>query len=212
MRLNVALNEELGIRIWSFPMRYQPTNLPDRSYVGEKWTRYQLRSMQTILQATHGIVSGEPDFFKRAFGNTSADFEALLLWPHRYIFNRDWYEKWDGVPELDEYKAEITSLSDSERGDLLNLLSSCDARDYGRLGRETRSDRVRRVLQFYLPLSKEEERIIWDRQKAMRVEHREVEIGVAEDERVEDAGLDDDTFASPAPAARVRRHAKRATA
>jgi hypothetical protein len=28
MRLNVTLNEELGIRIWSFPMRYQPTNLP----------------------------------------------------------------------------------------------------------------------------------------------------------------------------------------
>lgn len=25
MRLNVTLNEELGIRIWSFPMRYQPT-------------------------------------------------------------------------------------------------------------------------------------------------------------------------------------------
>ena len=60
MRLNVDLNEELGIRIYSFPMRYQPTNLPDRSHVGEKWTKYQLRSMQIILQATQGIVSGEP--------------------------------------------------------------------------------------------------------------------------------------------------------
>src|SRR5437773_3680853 len=79
MRLNVALNEELGIRIWSFPMRFQPTDLPNRSHVGEKWTRYQLRSLQLILQATHGIVSGEPDFFKRAFGNTSDEFEALLL-------------------------------------------------------------------------------------------------------------------------------------
>ncbi len=35
MRLNVALNEELDIRIWSFPMRFQPTDLPDRSYIGE---------------------------------------------------------------------------------------------------------------------------------------------------------------------------------
>ena len=51
-------------------MRYQPTDLPDRSHVGEKWTRYQLRSMQIILQATHGVVSGAPDFFKRAFGDT----------------------------------------------------------------------------------------------------------------------------------------------
>lgn len=60
MRLNVALNEELGVRIWSFPMRYQPTDRPDRGHVGANWSRYQLRSMQIILQATHGIVSGEP--------------------------------------------------------------------------------------------------------------------------------------------------------
>src|SRR5258708_30693676 len=73
MRLNVCLNEELGIRIWSFPMRYQPTDLPDRSHVGERWTKYQLRSMQLILQPTHGVVSGEPSFFKRAFGVTADD-------------------------------------------------------------------------------------------------------------------------------------------
>ena len=28
MRLNLKLNEELGVRIWSFPMRYQPTDRP----------------------------------------------------------------------------------------------------------------------------------------------------------------------------------------
>ena len=78
MSLNVQLNEELNIRIWSFPMRYQPTDLPDRSHIGEKWTRYQLRSLQTILQATHGVVSGEPQFFKRAFGPAQAEFEDLL--------------------------------------------------------------------------------------------------------------------------------------
>src|SRR6267143_6473192 len=83
MRLNVALNEELSIRIWSFPMRFQPTNLPTRSYVGENWTRYQLRSLQIILQATHGVVSGEPQFFKRAFGETEGAFHDLLLWPHK---------------------------------------------------------------------------------------------------------------------------------
>src|SRR5258708_6983493 len=75
MRLNVTLNEELGVRIWSFPMRYQPTDRPDRGHIGEKWKRYQLRSLQIILQATHGVVSGEPDFFKRAFGDTFDDFK-----------------------------------------------------------------------------------------------------------------------------------------
>ena len=65
MRLNIDLNEKLDIRIFSFPMRYQPTDLPDRSFVSENWNRYYLRSMQIILQATHGIVSGAPDFFSR---------------------------------------------------------------------------------------------------------------------------------------------------
>lgn len=58
MRINIDLNELLNIRIFSFPMRYQPTDLPDRSYVSKNWNRYYLRSMQIILQATHGVVSG----------------------------------------------------------------------------------------------------------------------------------------------------------
>src|SRR5208282_871562 len=111
MRLNVALNEELGIRIWSFPMRYQPTNLADRSHIGEKWTRYQLRSMQLILQATHGVVSGNPTFFKRAFGESGDDFESILLLPHHFIFNRDWYEHLSGRAEFEEYGHEFARLT-----------------------------------------------------------------------------------------------------
>src|SRR5947199_3300185 len=60
MRLNIELNEELGIRIFSFPMRYQPTDRKDRGHVGARWNKYFLRSMQIIWQATNGIVSGAP--------------------------------------------------------------------------------------------------------------------------------------------------------
>src|SRR5437667_2246743 len=116
MRLNVTLNEELGVRIWSFPMRYQPTNRPDRGHIGEKWTRYQLRSMQIILQATHGIVSGAPEFFKRAFGDTAEEFETILLHPHDYIFNREWYERHDAAQELQQYRELLATLSPEERG------------------------------------------------------------------------------------------------
>ena len=66
--------------------------------------------LRIILQATHGVVSGAPEFFKRAFGDTYTDFEDLLLWPHKFIFNRDWFEKYDGVGELDDFKANIRSL------------------------------------------------------------------------------------------------------
>ena len=122
MRLNVTLNEELGLRIWSFPMRYQPTWLPERSHVGEKWTRYQLRSMQLILQATHGVVSGDPAFFKRAFGDTQNEFADLLMRPHHFIFNRDWFDYQDGKAQLSNTKrSSLNSAAPSGRN-CLSLL------------------------------------------------------------------------------------------
>jgi hypothetical protein len=193
MRMNVALNEELGIRIWSFPMRYQPTNLPDRSHVGEKWSRYQLRSLQIILQATHGIVSGEPEFFKRAFGDTHDEFESILLRPHHFIFNREWYERFDGKSELEDYQTEMQSLTAGERAELLSLVSSRDPHEYGELQPLADSANVRRVLRFYHPLPKRQEAAIWAKQKALLAQSSD-ELGIAEDERVEDAGLDDNVF------------------
>jgi len=208
MRLNVALNEELGVRIWSFPMRYQPTNRPDRGHVGERWTRYQLRSMQIVLQATHGIVSGAPEFFKRAFGDTVDDFHRLLLLPHDFIFNRDWYEHGEGREELEDYRAAFRRLSDSERAELPQLLSSCDPREFVSLPRSTANKRLKRVLPFYVPKPKSELFVIWERTKS-----RKEEIELAEDERVEDAGLDQDEDSPPEAAAAARaKRAERAAA
>ncbi len=190
MRLNVSLNEELGIRIWSFPMRYQPTDRPNRGHVGEKWTRYQLRSMQIILQATHGIVSGAPDFFKRAFGDTLDEFHRILLLPHDYIFNRDWYERFDGEAELDEFKVVAAKLDGQDRAELLALLSSCDPRHFSSLAARTSNQTLRQVLPFYIPKPKTELFAIWERQKQFAPAAADVKSQVAEDERVEDAGLE----------------------
>lgn len=185
MRLNVALNEELRIRIWSFPMRFQPTDLPNRSHVGEKWSRYQLRSMQLILQATHGVVSGAPVFFKRAFGDSYEDFESILLRPHHYIFNRDWYERWDGKAEFDEFGGAFAALSPGEKTALVEMLSSVEPREFHRLPQQTTNSRLRSILSFYKPLPKDEEARIWSLQKDLE------EVEVPDDERVEDAGLVD---------------------
>ncbi|MGK9166713.1 hypothetical protein KXR53_10470 [Inquilinus limosus] len=195
MRLNVTLNEELGVRIWSFPMRYQPTDRPDRGHIGERWSRYQLRSMQIILQATHGVVSGEPEFFKRAFGDTSEEYERILALPHDFIFNRDWYEHHDGRPEFDEFQSDYSRLDADERGELLTLLSSCDPRDFRGLREQAISAAVRRVLPYYVPRPKEELFTIWAKQKARGTVP--VDLGLAEDERVEDAGLDYDDASNP---------------
>ncbi|MBY2941834.1 radical SAM protein [Rhizobium laguerreae] len=200
MRLNVTLNEELGVRIWSFPMRYQPTNRPDRGHIGEKWSRYQLRSMQIVLQATHGIVSGAPDFFKHAFGDTLDDYVRILLMPHDFIFNRNWYERYDPEQKLFEYQKEFASLDAYERAELLELLSSCDPREFVGLGDRATNDRVRRILRFYVPVSKDELTAIWARQKELVRLESMSDLGLAEDERVEDAGLD---YEEDAPAVGV---------
>jgi hypothetical protein len=190
MRLNVTLNEELGVRIWSFPMRYQPTDRPDRGHVGERWSRYQLRSMQIILQATHGIVSGEPTFFKRAFGDTFKDYEQILLLPHDFIFNRDWYERFDPEGRLGEYRTECAKLGGDERVELVKLLSSCDPREFVTLAGRATTLALKRVLRFYVPLPKEELFAIWAKQKELTRGEATADMGLAEDERVEDAGLD----------------------
>ena len=192
MRMNVALNEELGVRIWSFPMRYQPTDRPDRGHVGEKWTRYQLRSMQIVLQATHGVVSGEPSFFKRAFGDTFDDYERILLMPHDFIFNREWYERFDREGRLGDYRAEFAKLDAYERRELLELLSSCDPREFADLSDQATTPQLARTLRFYVPLPKEDLLAIWAKQKELTRDSAAADAGLAEDERVEDAGLDQD--------------------
>ena len=191
MRLNVTLNEELDIRIFSFPMRYQPVTRPDRGHIGKNWNSYYLRSMQVILQATHGIVSGAPEFFRKAFGDTYDEFENILLRPHHFIFNRYWYEQYDGRPEFEEFQAAMKALSGDERTELLGYLCARDKNDYASDLNELASGKLREAARFFVPMPKADEARIWEAQKRRRVEDINAYL-VPEDERVEDAGLTDE--------------------
>ena len=190
MRLNVELNEELGVRIFSFPMRYQPVTRPDRGHVGKNWNSYYLRSMQVILQATHGIVSGAPEFFRTAFGNTYEEFEGIVLRPHHYIFNRYWYEKFDGRAEYDSFRSTMSSLSEGERADLLDYLCGRDKKRYAKDLYLLPAGTLREAARYFVPMPKSEEARIWKAQKRRRVEDINAYL-VPEDERVEDAALTD---------------------
>ncbi|HVT37655.1 MAG TPA: hypothetical protein VHE78_01300 [Gemmatimonadaceae bacterium] len=205
MRLNVTLNEELGISIFSFPMRYQPTDLPHRTHVGERWNRYFLRSMQIILQATHGVVSGSPQFFRRAFGDTYDEFENILIRPQHFVFNREWYERLGGRPEFNEYSAKLRGLSSAQRLELVRLLSSVDPRHFVDLRARCSDPRLRSMLEHYVPIRKHEERKIWRKVRVARAAEPHFQ-GLPPDEHVEDAGLfDDDADASEAmPEAEAR--------
>ena len=190
MRLNIDLNEKLGTRIFSFPMRYQPTDLKDRSHVGEHWNAYYLRSMQIILQATHGIVSGSPDFFRRAFGESVAAFEKLLARPEKYIFNRVYFEELEGKDEFEEFSREFDKLSELDRRELLTLLSSAKPSQFKLLGAKTSNSAIRSILGWYEPLTERKELAIWRKSKAVRKRTAKVvQPQLPAEEVVEDAGL-----------------------
>ena len=200
MRLNITLNEALQIRIWSFPMRYQPVTLKERSHVGKNWNRYYLRSFQVMLQATHGLVSGNPAFFMRAYGEDRNAFERLLTQPHAFIFHREHYEHGDGRPIREEYEALRRRLSTRQEEELIGHLagpatatSGLPRAHYRRLSHDSTIDPlVRNVLRFHTldtrdRLGAEETSVLL----AFRQLNPDPALP-AEDEHVEDAGLYDE--------------------
>ena len=195
MRLNIDLNEELGIRIWSFPMRYQPVTLKDRSHVGKKWNRYYLRSFQLMLQATRGVVSGSPAFFLRAYGENSEEFERLLKLPHAFIFYRDYFEKGEGRAQREEYESLRQRLSESQERELGSLLanpsngSGMGSRQFLQLANDQTVDQQIRQLMLFHGLDTKEDSKTQSRQLLSDM----IANGsyLEEDEVVEDAGLFD---------------------
>ena len=196
MRLNVKLREQLGVRLWSFPMRYQPVNLKDRSHVGRHWNKYVLRSFQIMLQATHGVVSGNREFFEHAYGESREKFLRLLSLPHRYIFARDYYEAGDGGAEREQYERLRAQLTRQQEEDLRGCLAGMSRggkaaeRYFDGLSEDrTIESDLRRILAFYGSALKRE-RIARRRKPQLNTR----EVGVVCElppvvERVEDAGL-----------------------
>ncbi len=197
LRINIRLNQKLGIRIWSFPMRYQPVTLKNRSHVGRKWIWYWLRSFQIILQATHGVVSGNPGYFERAFGSSHDEFKMILMLPHRMIFHREFYETGEGSAERDEFQSIYSRLTDCQLAELIELLSHLKTSTSGQINAlvERSCDPVvKRLLPYYEPLSTTSEQL----KNQVELRKKQVSIGSAvdpalsEDQWVEDAGLYDD--------------------
>ena len=89
LQINIELNEELGLSIFSFPMKYVPLDAKDRKYVGPNWTKTQLRGIQCILHATHGVVGPKRPFFEKALGKDAHEFKYIIEQPEEFIFHRE---------------------------------------------------------------------------------------------------------------------------
>lgn len=96
MRINVDLCEELGVAIYSFPMKYHPISDPDyydnRDYIGKHWNRKFIRAIQAVLNSTKGKVGPGVSFFEEAFGRNISEYQKLLWMPEVFIVFRRKYD------------------------------------------------------------------------------------------------------------------------
>ena len=121
---NILLyNEFNDISAFSFPMKYAPVDMTDRTYIGEHWNRKYLSAMNVILNVTKGVIAKEQDFFERAYGTSPEEFYEILSMPNEFIKYRDFFEK-NGFMEL--WKKCFRELSTDDKELLLKKLSGED--------------------------------------------------------------------------------------
>jgi len=144
LKVNIQLNKELGTKIYSFPMKYIPLNAKDRTYIGPKWSKKSIRAIQSILLATHGMVTPNKKFFEAAFGCNQEEFKRLLILPEKYIINR---VKHSSNGALDWGK-EINKATKGMMRELRALIASNKVlpEDFSR----TKNPKVRSLLEHYL--------------------------------------------------------------
>lgn len=120
LRINIDLNRELGIQIFSFPMKYSPIDRTDRDYIGENWTKKSIRAISAILQVTKGVVAAGSSFFYKAFGESLEEYNELLAMPRELIMFRSHFEQ-NGI--TDEWRRLYRALSKDQQDDLMNFVS-----------------------------------------------------------------------------------------
>lgn len=91
--LNIDLCDALEINIYSFPMKYHPIMdekwFSNRDYIGQPhWTRKAIRTIQAVLNSTHGKIGRGRTFFFKAFGRSEEEFEELIRMPEAFIIKR----------------------------------------------------------------------------------------------------------------------------
>ncbi|RJX20075.1 MAG: cobalamin-binding domain-containing protein [Desulforudis sp.] len=149
LKINIDLNQEFGLKIYSFPMKYIPVYSKDRLYVNEpNWNWHFIRSIQRILNVTKGIVMPGSEFFYRAFGESSEEFHRILHMPEGILMTRG---REPGTEEL-EWVRKFESFTANEKAELLAVLNQNRTRAALKKAiAKTKNSKLKRLLQYYLP-------------------------------------------------------------
>jgi len=153
------LNERLGIHIYSFPMRYLPTDCKDRSHVGDHWNRKMISGLQKITNVTNGSVMPGSDFFKRAYGMSVEEFEAICAMPDCLVLHRGWKD--EDNPEAAEWKNDFLRLTPMQKEEYWKLVN--DAQGISETLKKAQTIQVRKLLTaFPIKPRKNETATLWD--------------------------------------------------
>lgn len=143
LECNIKLNQELGIKIFSFPMKYSPVNLMNRHYVGQHWNLKYLRAISAILHVTQGVVAAGTSFFYKAFGSTVEEYLEILAMPREMIMYRFHYEE---TGDTQQWRALYQALSQADKEVLLDKVSHT----VSEIKHEEWPDKFKAIRPFYL--------------------------------------------------------------
>ena len=146
LKLNVDKCEELGVSIYSFPMKYHPVkgeHSHDRDFIGEHWNRKYIRAIQAILNATKGKVGRGQSFFEEAFGKNENEFQELLMMPETFLLYRFFFRD---LGYTQRWRDDMAKLSTEERKELYPIIFN---NDFNNIEELTDNISLRKVLAYY---------------------------------------------------------------
>lgn len=146
LKLNVDKCEELGVSIYSFPMKYHPVkgeHSHDRDFIGEHWNRKYIRAIQAILNATKGKVGRGQSFFEEAFGKDENEFQELLMMPETFLLYRFFFRD---LGYTQRWRNDMAKLSIEERKELYPIIFN---NDFNNIEELTDNISLRKVLAYY---------------------------------------------------------------
>lgn len=148
MKMNVDLCNELGINIYSFPMKYHPIDDPEyfsnRNYIGKYWNRKFIRTIQCVLNSTKGKVGKGKEFFDEAFGANVDEFETLLWMPELFIIYRSEFK----YNLTQEWKTAFYSLDEPDLDRAKQIISKNKFK--GEIDFSSENKQVQKVLFYYM--------------------------------------------------------------
>jgi hypothetical protein len=124
LEININLNEELNVNIYSFPMKYIPIgNINRKDHVATEygWNLKYIRAIQAISNVTRGVIGDGKSFFYKAFGKDLEEYKKILLMPEDYIIYR--FES-EGNGKTDKWWSQFSNLTEKQKEEILPIIYS----------------------------------------------------------------------------------------